>query len=178
LNKTPGFFGSLFVIVFGLIFIGFGYFVHQQRTPYADGVSATAKVTGVVQRQGSGGNTTYSAVFTFTTRDNRTVSVTESSSSSTRPNVGETVNVSYRPIDPEGARIIPTHDWISLTCFAAGGFVVLAGLAHLTFRLIALTMMGMAVYAAWKARRATSAPAPTQSQAFHEQEAPRERGLT
>jgi hypothetical protein len=176
LTKTSGLFGSLFVIVFGLIFIGFGYFVHQQRVPYADGVSATAKVTGVEQRQSSGGNATYSAVFTFTTRDNRAVSVTESSSSSTRPNVGETVNISYRPVDPEGARIIPAHDWISLICYAAGGFVVLAGLAHFVFRLIAVTMMAMAAYAAWKARRAAPAPAWTPSPPSFLQETPRERG--
>jgi hypothetical protein len=172
LNKTTGLFGSLFIMVFGLIFIGVGYFVHQQRAPYADGVSATAKVTGVVQRQSSGGDTTYSAVFTFTTRDNRTVTATESSSSGTRPNVGETVNISYRPVDPEGARIIPDHDWISLICYAAGGFVVLAGLAHFIFRLIAVTMMATAMYAAWKARRAAPAPAWTPSPPSHLQEAP------
>jgi hypothetical protein len=152
--KRPGLFGSLSVIIIGLIFISAGYFVHQQRVPYADGVSTTGKVTDVKQRRDSDG-TTYSAVVTFTTQDMRSVSVTESSSSSTRPNVGEAVHVSYRLADPEGARIVPDHDWISLICYAAGGLVVLLGLAHLILRLLVVTMVIVAWRAGRKARRAT-----------------------
>jgi hypothetical protein len=143
------------VIVLGLIFIGAGHFVQQQRVPYPDGVSATGTVTDVKQREGNDGTTLYSAVVTFTTQDDSSVSVTESNSSSIRPDVGAAVHVSYRPADPAGARIIPDHDWISLACYAAGGLVVLLGLAHFLLRLLAVTMTGVALYAGWKAHRAT-----------------------
>lgn len=153
-GNRPGLFGSLFVVVFGLIFITAGHFVHQQRSPYADGVSAAGTVTDVKQSVDHDGTTMYAAVVTFTTQDNRSVSVTESSSSSTRPEVGKAVQVSYRAVDPEGARIIPAHDWISLACYAGGGLVALLGLAHFLLRLLAVTLMGVGLYTSWKTRRA------------------------
>jgi hypothetical protein len=153
-GRRPGLFGSLFVIGFGLIFITAGHFVHQQRSPYADGVSAAGTVTGVKQAQDRDGTTMYAAVVTFTTQDNRSVSVAESSTSGTRPEVGKAVHVSYRAVDPEGARIIPDHDWISLACYTGGGLVALLGLAHFLLRLLAATMVGVALYKGWKMRRA------------------------
>lgn len=153
--KKPGLFGSLMVVLFGLVFIVFGYFVHQQRVPYADGVSATAKVTDVQERRGGNGPT-YSAVFTFTAQDDRQVTVTESSSSSIRPHIGESVDVSYQAADPGGARIIPAHDWVSLICFAAGGLVVLLGLASFAVRLLAVALaVGLAI-TAWRGVRRAS----------------------
>ena len=162
--KRPGLFGSLMVVLIGLVFIVFGYFVHQQRTPYPDGVSATGKVTSVEARKGSNG-TTYSAVFTFTTQDNQSVTVTESSSSSLRPHLGDAVRVSYQATDPGGARIIPAHDWISLICFAAGGLVVLLGFANFAARLITVMLaVGLAI-TAWRSLRKTNQEAAARAAA-------------
>lgn len=164
--KKRGLFGSLAVVLFGMVFIAFGYFVHQDRVPYADGLSATATVTDVEQRHGDG--VTYSAVVTFTTRDNRLVTVTESSSSSIRPHIGSKVQVSYQASDPGGARIIPAHDWVALICFAAGGLVVLLGLISFASRVAALLFTASLAVTAWQtgrrakreaAARAAAAPA-------------------
>jgi hypothetical protein len=162
------------VVLFGMVFIVFGYFVHQDRVPYTDGISTTATVTDVEQRHGDG--VTYSAVVTFTTRDNRSVTVTESSSSSIRPHIGAKVKVSYQASDPGGARIIPAHDWVSLICFAAGGLVVLLGLISFASRVVALLFAASLVITAWqtgrKAKREAAARATGAAQAADAAQAP------
>ena len=148
--KKPGLFGSLAAVLFGLMFIAVGHFIHQQRVPYPDGVAAAATVTAVERRDGGD---TYSAVVTFTTRDNRSVTVTESSSSSIRPHIGDRVQVSYQAADPEGARIIPAHDWVGLICYLAGGLVVLLGLANFGTRVAALVFTAGLVITGWQTGR-------------------------
>jgi hypothetical protein len=74
----------------------------------------------------------YTAVVTFTTQDGRKVSIEAPNSSSSHPKIGTTVNVSYRPAAPEGGRVIPDRNWISIACYIVGGVVVLTGLGTAT----------------------------------------------
>lgn len=130
-GRRPGLFGSIFVILIGALFVGAGFLLHRQSTPFPDGVSTTGTITGVQRVRGNDGKSSYAALVTFTARDGREVTVQESSSSSNRPDVGNRVDVSYRVADPEGARIIPEHDWFSWLCWGMGGLVVVLGVGHL-----------------------------------------------
>jgi hypothetical protein len=156
-RKRVGLFGSLFVIAVGLVFVGAGFFIHQKRTPFPDGRTTTGTVTGIETTPGSGNRTTqYSRVVTFTTADGTSVSATEPISSSSRPETGETVTVSYRPADPQSARIIPDRDWLFLGVVGLGGLTVLIGLGTFLLRLATLVTGIALLIAAWRNRRRTT----------------------
>jgi hypothetical protein len=152
-RKRAGLFGSVLIVAVGVLFLGAGLVLRNQSRPFPDGVMASGTVTGASTVKDNEGRTMYARVVSFTTKSGQQVTVTEPSTSSTRPDAGEAVNVSYRPADPPGARIIPDHDWISLSIVAAGGFVILAGLGVFVVRLITL-IAGIAMLgSAWRSRR-------------------------
>lgn len=154
-RKRAGLFGAVLIIAMGVLFLGGGLILRNQSRPFPDGVAASGTVTDVSTVNDADGRTMYARVVSFTTTSGQTVTVTESSTSSTRPDRGEAVNVSYRPADPQGARIIPDHDWISLSIVAAGGLVILAGLGVFVVRLITL-ITGIAILgSAWRPRRSS-----------------------
>jgi hypothetical protein len=130
-------FRVLLIVAAGLVFIVAGYELNEQLSPYPDGISAVGTVTGVRAAE-SDGDMLYTAVVTFATQDGREVSIDASSSSNSRPELGTTAHVSYRPEVPENGRVIPDHNWASVLCYAVGGLVVLTGLAILAARLLAV----------------------------------------
>lgn len=120
----------LLALVAGAACIVAGFYVRAQHQPYEDGVSATATVSGARERPDPE-TTMYSRVFTFTALNGREITVTESESSSTEPDIGSSVEVSYPKFHPRSARIVPEHDWLPYVLMAAGVPFALAGLAPL-----------------------------------------------
>jgi hypothetical protein len=162
-HKKPGLFGSLAIIAMSLAFLGAGYQVRKTMQPYPDGLSATATLTGARQYKDDDGNTVYSAVYTFTTQGGREVSFNEPFSSGQRPNIGDKAKVSYRPADPEAARVIGKHAWFGVAFMIGGGLGVLLGIGYFLYRVlvvsVGLTMFGIGLRDRRAARRAASRPA-------------------
>ncbi|GGK78821.1 DUF3592 domain-containing protein [Mangrovihabitans endophyticus] len=142
-RRRPGIVGSIFMIVAGLLFVWLGWYWHGQHEPYADGVTTTATVTRIVRSEGHDGKTHYGRIFTFRTYQGRNIRVTERERSSIRPELGAPLTVSYRPDDPEGARVVPENDWMPYGLMVWGCLFALIGLAVFTVRLIKL---GFGVY--------------------------------
>jgi hypothetical protein len=143
-NRKLGFIGSLVILVWGLVLVFIGAYVHGQRTAYDDGDSVTGTITGAETHRGNKGKTSYSAIVTFTPQGStETVSVVEPASSSGRPDVGDEVEVSYRPADPRGARIVPGFDWFSLVLIGIGALLAVLGAIRVVAK-IARFGMGVA----------------------------------
>ncbi|MEV6632727.1 DUF3592 domain-containing protein [Actinoplanes sp. NPDC051470] len=130
-SKRPGFIGSLMIIVGGLLLFVSGFYFHDSQTPYPDGISATATITDIHAGRNSRGRLMYSAIYTFTAADGHPVSFQDPASASNRPDVGATVEVSYRAAHPEQARRVPAVGWFSWIIVAVGALVVISGLGHL-----------------------------------------------
>jgi hypothetical protein len=136
-RKRVGLLGALFIIAIGLVFVSAGVLLKRDRTPYADGVMTKGTVTGVEEWTDSKRRISYAPVITFTTTTGEKVTITDSEARDSRPKSGETVQISYRPKDPQSARVIPESDFASFGVMAMGGVTVLIGLGILVLRLIA-----------------------------------------
>lgn len=107
-----------------------GVTVHRSHTPYDGGISTTGTISDV--RQGrDNGKTMYTAVYEFTTAGGRTVTFEDPASGSNRPTLGDKVEISYLPADPEGARRIPGVDWFGWLFLGVGMLIALLGLLYL-----------------------------------------------
>jgi hypothetical protein len=135
-SRNPGFFGSLMGLVIGLVFVFAGAYVHGQRSAYDDGVSVTGTITGAEEYHKKG-KTSYSAIVTFTPQGSTgTVSVVDDMTTGSRPDAGEQIEVSYRPADPEGARIVPGFDWFGLAVLGVGALVALLCAVRVVARIV------------------------------------------
>ncbi|GAA2529318.1 DUF3592 domain-containing protein [Winogradskya humida] len=150
-RKRAGLFGSLAILAIGLIFVAAGWFWHSQHVPFPGGGTATGTITGAERSRNNDNHTMYAKVYTFTTAEGREVTVTEPETSSTRPERGKQVTVSYRPNDPEAARIVPEHDWLPYAIIAIGALVAVIGL--ITFLIRLTTLITGIVLLASSARR-------------------------
>ncbi|MDI5961230.1 DUF3592 domain-containing protein [Streptantibioticus silvisoli] len=134
-RKRAGILSSLVVLVVGLVFVGVGVYVHRQHQPYANGMSTTGTVTGVQTSRNDHGQPAYAPVIAFTAASGRRVTVTEPNTSSVRPTVGGSVQLSYRKGDPQSARVIPAHDWVAFAVTGIGGLTALIGAITFVIRL-------------------------------------------
>ncbi|MEV8504916.1 DUF3592 domain-containing protein [Actinoplanes sp. NPDC051475] len=141
-RKRAGLFGSAFIVAVGVLIACVGWMWHGRHTPYPDGVAATATVTRIETFHQSE-KTMYSRVYTFQTGEGRKVHFTEPERSTNRPGLGATAVVSYRPADPEGARVVPDTDWMPYGVMAMGGLVAVLGFGTFVVRLVSL---GFGVY--------------------------------
>ncbi|MFI6663115.1 DUF3592 domain-containing protein [Streptomyces sp. NPDC050523] len=137
-RRRAGIVGSLVMLVVGLVFVGVGVMVHRQHQPYSDGLSATGTVTAVQTSRDHRGRTMYAGIVTFTAASGRKVSFTEPETSTQRPGLGTSVQVSYRKGDPQSARVIPGRDWMAYLIMAVGGLTALSGAVVFVIRLITL----------------------------------------
>lgn len=108
--------GSVFGVVGLGLLAGAGLAVQSTQSFLADAVSAPGTVQGLVARTSTDSDghrsTTYAPEVRFTTAEGRDITfVSATSSSPPDHQVGDAVEVLYRPQDPAGARI---HDWFSL----------------------------------------------------------------
>lgn len=155
-RSRAGIFGSLVILLIGVVCAGAGFLWHEQHEPYPNGISTTGTVSGVQQSRSHKGKVSYSRVFTFTTSNGQKVSVTEPEASSTRPDLGVSVEVSYLKPDPGSARIIPAHDWLPYSIMAAGVLAALIGLGTFVVRLITLIFGIRVLSRAMRERRASA----------------------
>jgi hypothetical protein len=132
------FFRSLIIVGFGVLFVVVGFVVHRQQSAYPGGTSATATVSSIDMAEDKDGNPSYTAVYAFTAADGREVSFRDLVSSGDRPEIGSTVQISYRPGNPAGARVVRGWDFISIVAVAAGGLVGLLGLRGVVVHLLRL----------------------------------------
>jgi hypothetical protein len=154
-RKRAGLFGSLLMALLGVLLVGLGWYWHGLHRPYPDGIAATATVTKVQTSQSAKGNVMYSRVYTFQTEDGRRVHFTEPEQSNRRPDLGTTATVSYRPADPEGARVIPQTDWMAFGMMAVGGLIAVVGTVTVGIRLVTLVVGVYLLGSAARRRAAT-----------------------
>jgi disulfide bond formation protein DsbB len=139
--KLGGPSAALLGLVLGMAFAAAGWWLHAKQQPFPDGVTAQAKVTAVhtVQSGTNRRTTSYARVVTFTDKNGKQVTFTEGTSSGKYPDVGQAVQVSYRPSDPQSARILAGRngwDFMSISVFGWGMFCVLVSLLILVRRLL------------------------------------------
>lgn len=120
--------GALLVTAFGVAFVALGLWLRATMQPYDDGVVTEATVVDLEAHTDEDG-TTYAAVFEFTTAAGETVRVEDGFSSSNPPRIGSTIEVSYRPADPAGARNLDNPAWFAWIFVGIGAIAVLVGLA-------------------------------------------------
>jgi hypothetical protein len=104
-------------------------------------VTTKAKVTDVRTAEVNG-NPAYKRVVTFTTMSGKQVTFTEAVAiEGALPEVGQSVQVSYRPSDPQAARIVAGWngwDFTSLGFLALGVLTVITLLPVVIVRLVTL----------------------------------------
>lgn len=126
-DNGRGIVGAFLGVVIGLVFVVAGLVVAPDRP--ADEVSTTGTVVDVSASRTSDGDRTYSPVIEYTDADGTSRTFTQSMSSSSRPTVGDTVQVGYSAARPDQARRLDgiaahVHWWI----IGVGAVVALAAL--------------------------------------------------
>ncbi|MDG4795746.1 DUF3592 domain-containing protein [Micromonospora sp. WMMD1082] len=149
-RKRAGIFGSLVLIVIGVVFVWFGLWWNSQQQPFPDGVSTTATVTEFTTSRGSEGQTMYRRTLTFTTEAGERIEIAESQQSSKRPVIGSVATVSYLPQDPGSARVVPDNPWLPYSFIAAGA---LAGVFGVVIFCVRLTSLITGIYLLTTAKR-------------------------
>ncbi len=117
-----------FFLCFGLVFLAAGLWIRSGIQPYDDGIVTTGTVVDHEDSYGSDSDTT-AVIFEFRTEDGRTIRKTDSLATSDPTSIGETIEVSYRPSDPDGARNLSHAQWFPWLFIGIGSFVMLLGAA-------------------------------------------------
>lgn len=116
-------------VAFGAIFLIGGFWVRSTTQPLDDGVVVEGTVVDVDTRTDSDGDRTYAPVVDYIDpATGLTHRITGSVSTSSRPTVGSTEEVSLRPGEPETARVVGPA-WFPWIFIGVGGTVLLAVLA-------------------------------------------------
>lgn len=129
------------LLLFGAVFVVAGVWARSTMQPYEGGVETTATVVDLDRRSSDDG-TTYAAVFEFRTELGEVVRVTDSFASSSPPEIGTEIAVSYERGDPQGARNLDNPAWFPWIFIGIGGVVVLVGLG---FMLPLVVLLGVAI---------------------------------
>jgi hypothetical protein len=129
---------SIVLLVCGVIATPITLYVFSLNKPYDGGVAATGTVTSLHEQrwEGKRPRTTYERTVTFLTREGREITFdAQGYSSIGDPHIGEQVEVSYRPEDPEAARLIveigPLDTSFNYVLIAGSMLMALAGVAGL-----------------------------------------------
>ncbi len=129
------------LVLFGVVFLVAGLWVRSTMQPYDGGIETIAVVVDHDRRTSDDG-TTYAAVFEFRTEPGRVVRVVDSFASSSPPDIGAEIRVSYERGDPDGARNLDNPAWFPWIFIGIGGVIVFVGLG-LMLPLVAL--LGVAI---------------------------------
>jgi hypothetical protein len=100
---------SIVLLMCGLAGTPITMYVFSLNKPYDGGIATVGTVTSLNERRWEGKHprTTYERTVTFQTREGREITFdAQGYSSIGDPYIGEEVDVSYRPEDPESARLI------------------------------------------------------------------------
>ena len=107
--------------------MGSGLWIRAGTRPYGDGIIVTGEVVTVEASSSGDNGTTYSPVVEFIDPTTGAVhTATRQISSSSRPRLGDQWEVSFRPGEPEGGRVLGRWDWVFWSVFVTIGVVVLA----------------------------------------------------
>ncbi len=114
---------TIFGLAFGSIFLSAGLFAWSSIKAHDDGVIVVGRTVDVV----SAGDETYAPVVEFIDpATGQTHTVERQVSSSSRPAIGDSWDVSVVPGDPLDARVLGRWDWVFAGIFIGIGGVVLA----------------------------------------------------
>lgn len=139
-NNAGGVVGAFMGMVFGLVFAGAGWMIAP--SPFEDELRTTGEIVGADSSRGDDG-TMYAAVYAFEVngREYRFNSPVRSSS---RPTIGQSVEIAYSESNPENARRLGGIDgnfhWIFI---GTGLFVMLLSFFSL---LVCLALIGFGVW--------------------------------
>ncbi|MEU8238417.1 DUF3592 domain-containing protein [Actinoplanes missouriensis] len=122
-------------------FLGLGLELRSEQSAYGDGIVTTATTTSFHTTRSANEDRTiwtthYRPVYTFQTQGGETATFADPKTVTELPQVGRTVELSYRADEPGRARVIRGwHGWtVFPVLFAAGGAVLLAGVLYTLVR--------------------------------------------
>lgn len=101
-DNGRGVIGAFLGLIIGVVFVVVGMLMAPN--PPSDEVSTAGTVVDVATSRTTDGDRTYSPVIEYTDADGTTRTFTQSVSSSSRPTVGDTVQVGYSAARPDQAR--------------------------------------------------------------------------
>lgn len=128
-SKLGGVVGAVLGVLFGAAFVVGGLWARSITQPLDDGVVVMGEVVDIDVRTDSDGDTTYAPVVDYVDPATGIVHrLTGSVSSSSRPPLGSSQEVSLRPGEPESARVVGPA-WFPWIFIAVGGAIVCAVLA-------------------------------------------------
>ncbi len=120
----------LFGVMFGGVFLVAGLWIRSATQPLDDGVIVVGVVVDVDRRTDSDGDSTYSPIVDYVDpATGITHRIQGSVSSSSRPNIGSSKDVSLLPGDPSSARVVGPvwFPWIFIVIGVATPVVFLFG---------------------------------------------------
>jgi hypothetical protein len=133
--------GSIVLVAVGTGILGLGLEIRSDQSPYADGIVTTATTTSFrtersANRRRTIWTTHYRPVYTFQTRTGETTTYIDPITVDEPPQLGRTVELSYRTNEPGRARVIRGwHGWTSFPImFTAAGTLVLACVVYVLIR--------------------------------------------
>jgi hypothetical protein len=140
-SNRGGLFGGIMTLIIGGVFMVVGLVFLAPDIP-DDERTTTGTIVEVEQGTNSEGETRFSPVYAYEV-DGQEYRLHSSVSSSSRPTIGDTVEIGYSASDPNNARRIGGIEgnihWIF---FGAGAFVFLTGVFHV---LISLLLIGFGI---------------------------------
>lgn len=117
-GKTASGTSLLVVLLVGAIMVAGGFWLRSSTGAYSEGLIVEGQVVDIIRSRNGDGNTLYQPVVEYSVGAN-TYQVKTYYSSSSRPRLGETRQVSYRPGDPSSGRVVGT-DWLPWAIIAFG----------------------------------------------------------
>jgi hypothetical protein len=145
-----GLLGGIIGVVIGIVFIVVGSAMGPTELP--DEVSTQGVISDVETSRNDEGNTMYSPVYSFEV-DGREYSFGSSMRSSSRPTIGQQVDIAYSASNPENARRTDgLESRIHWAFIGSGIFVLLMSLVSLAIS-IALIVFGIMLFRSGRADR-------------------------
>lgn len=143
-EKRVGIGGALFMALFGLVFMVGGYLVGQSMFQADDGdvvvTGVIVDVTESTRRRDGRTSTTYSPVVSYADpATGESYEVSTGWSSSSRPTIGDDVEVAFPPDNPAAGKILSrTGSWITWGVVALGAIIFLVGIGKFLVRLVTI----------------------------------------
>lgn len=123
-DRRPGIFGGVLVVAIALVMLFFLGLAQDSSSPYDDGATASGTITDVQRGTGSS-NTSCSGTVSYSVDGADHQVATGTSSSSLCSQLGESVDVSYRPSAPAAGRVQLSGTSTALTVAYVMAWVVL-----------------------------------------------------
>ncbi len=135
-EKRVGIVGALIMAGVGLILMAGAYLIGRSFQADAGDVVVTGAVVDIIESRGDDG-IMYSPVVEYTDpASGETFEASTSWRSSSRPTIGDDVEVAFPPDNPAGGRVLSrTGGWVTWGFVAVGGILFLIGIGKFLVRL-------------------------------------------